>query len=262
MTRAENLLLKELSSVDDTALTATNATTVVERNCDQSMGNTKQTPNDDVHDTEANNTVRGKEEKQLNNCCSSNQHGLSYLELCRSNHRTPLLGNYSFEVLETCLRRRGVELSWYRGSDDNGDDDCVFDGKQLKQKGGEDIEEGFTIGFIINQTNNDGDISLKSKLKRFIRHVPIVGSYVGGGRHWFAITKFRYVVDDDSVQRNLTAATGKYTSPWLLFDSEEYDIVELQTHSELKKYLENIMKCGGSVFRAKMTKPLLILADT
>lgn len=88
-------------------------------------------------------------EKQLSSSSSSGT--LSWYDRVRSNHSMPVLGNYSYEVLEAALMKRGVHLHWWP---------CSNLGNNL-------------VGYVINV----GSTSILNTMT--------MGLF--GGRHWYAI---------------------------------------------------------------------------
>eukprot|EP00511_Aplanochytrium_stocchinoi_P006024 CAMPEP_0204827412 /NCGR_PEP_ID=MMETSP1346-20131115/4880_1 /ASSEMBLY_ACC=CAM_ASM_000771 /TAXON_ID=215587 /ORGANISM="Aplanochytrium stocchinoi, Strain GSBS06" /LENGTH=189 /DNA_ID=CAMNT_0051955827 /DNA_START=98 /DNA_END=664 /DNA_ORIENTATION=+ len=97
---------------------------------------------------------------------------LSLTGLLRSRHRTPVFGNYSIEVLETALQRRGFKTSWIDVDKHLNCFESVTDDHETEIVESEE-EEGKIIGYIVN-------VKSRNLLSRLFF-----------GRHWYAVRKQR-----------------------------------------------------------------------
>ena len=112
--------------------------------------------------------THGEQQGDKYNCSSSPPPppppvSLTLFQKLSSNHRTPILGNYSYEVLETVLKRRGVQLTWHKVENDESANSQNYD--QI-------------IGFVLN---------ISKPRYNILRYIP----YLKNSRHWFCIVKAR-----------------------------------------------------------------------
>jgi len=175
---------------------------------------------------------------------------MSWWKAIKSHHRNPILGNYSFEVLEEALSRRNVQLEWYNVNDSQ-NNNCH-----------DDKDGKVTIGFIINSVE---PFDFKSP-----------GSYFSSRRHWFTITRIRRmmkIIDEkvgatedkpDAIIEETT--TGNDTNfldaetmqpityesdAWHLINSSSDEIYNLN-RDEVDTFLEGVVKEKGSIMKAIM----------
>lgn len=167
---------------------------------------------------------------------------LTLYEQLTSNHMTVLLGNYSFEVLHIALQNRGIDLDW-----------CAPEGPLFKRKKKEvdgitttesenhqdHLIECDVVGFIVNSSVDNSNRSILS-------FIPLIGSILGGSRHWYSISRIRRVLSNNKDLVNYTF--------WNVIDSDEREVLKLSSESELWDHLCQASECGGSIFRASLVK--------
>eukprot|EP00804_Cyclotella_cryptica_P012145 CCRYP_009844-RA/>CCRYP_009844-RA protein AED:0.03 eAED:0.03 QI:87/1/1/1/0/0/2/348/283 len=105
----------------------------------------------------------------------------STLQKIFSHHGTPFLGNYSLEVLQVALNRRGVILDCLRMPEVGGEADIDTDASNTAKI------SSFHVGYIVYDQRH----SLSSYLKRIGKYVPILKHFCQG-KHWYAITRMCY----------------------------------------------------------------------
>eukprot|EP00984_Skeletonema_dohrnii_P031907 scaffold25046_cov107-Skeletonema_dohrnii-CCMP3373.AAC.1 len=169
-----------------------------------------------------------------NDCTTEKQSActLSIYQKFRSKHFTPNFGNYSYEVLETALSRRGVTLEYYRVAED----------------ASESIPD--TIGFIVHEEETSAD-SL-SYLRRLGSHVPIIRNICKGGRHWWTITGVKrscYLSDSSNNKTCVRVKEQKEDSKkWYLIDSNLDHIQTLSSDDDLVSILRDMQSRGALIF--------------
>lgn len=187
---------------------------------------------------------------------TKNVTSLSLLQKMRSQHRTLLAGNYSFEVLETILSQRNVSLKWFPT------DQHSIESLETVNHGNNNINNNAVIGFILNATDSSSSIWNS-----------IVHSLFGGERHWFAITRLRRCwipqsveADDEEPQLPSISTTTNETETlfldsetdaqveydsdlWHIVDSDSSEIVDLTT-KELWDLLKEAEEDGGTLLQA------------
>lgn len=179
---------------------------------------------------------------ETNECTQS----VSFRQVLTSRHRTPIFGNYSFEVLEAALLKRNVKLEWCS------EIDSLID-RSIRRVELDSGQCEVSIGFIVNT------IEPLSIWNAFAR--PFTGS-----RHWYAITNLRRVVNhkvkqktDNCIGMTIYMKGENNQFPvdnchvWHLIDSESRKVIDLN-QVQLKELLYDILQNGGSVMRATMTK--------
>ena len=180
---------------------------------------------------------------------------LSMLQRVRSQHGTPFFGNYSVDVIREALKRRGVELEFYRvpneiegyatirknKTNENGDaskDDTRDDTSCL-------------LGLVIYEKDEQQTSAMLSFLTRIGSHIPIVRNFCGVGQHWYAITGVRYTSKNASEGKTgVLNEQEDNDSSWHVVDSKMRDITTLDTDGELFDYAREIQARGGIIFRA------------
>lgn len=169
-------------------------------------------------------------------------HHVSFWQILRSHHRTPLFGNYSFEVLEVALLKRNVKLQWC--TDINL---ALNDSIRINDSGLCEI----TIGFIINTFE---PLSIWNAFTRPFRR----------SRHWYAVTNVRRVINYDPGNARVRipstmsvfgnrANHEKDENSWHVIDSLSKKVTELNNDG-LKQLFYDIEQKGGSIMIAIMTK--------
>uniref|UniRef100_A0A7S2KZG2 ubiquitinyl hydrolase 1 n=1 Tax=Leptocylindrus danicus TaxID=163516 RepID=A0A7S2KZG2_9STRA len=156
----------------------------------------------------------------------SGANSMSWYDLLKSRHRTPMLGNYSFEVLSLALRKRGIELNWC----DVKDIENIVTGKCSPHNA--QACSSSIVGFIVN--------SVSPRLHYFS-----LGLF---GRHWFAITK------SDGFEDNHCAVAmedKRRAERWTILDSKKQQPDYLDSSDALISYLELVHDKGGAIFHAK-----------
>ena len=191
-------------------------------------------------------TSRQAQATKLNN--------LSLLQQIRSPYGSPYFGNYSLDVIKEVLKRRGVELEFYRVSDDN-DITAIYDSQEDTKS--DNVNDTTTskscnkclIGFIIYE-KEENQRSALSVLSRIGSHIPVVKNFCGVGQHWYAITGMQYKQLITSEKNTNKGQDDTDDSSWYVIDSKIRDIPTLDTDNELVNHLKAIQKEGGLVFRA------------
>ena len=178
----------------------------------------------------------------LNNCTSENQaaNTLSTIQRLRSKHFSPVSGNYSYEVLETALIRRGVAMEYYRVDTDKTDSpsETLFD------------QNPSIIGFIVHEEETSADSF--SYLRRLGSHVPIIRNLCEGGRHWWVITGVKRSCflagssnDETLMQKKEQKVDRK---EWYHIDSNFDHILEMSSADELMSTLRAVQSRGALIF--------------
>lgn len=151
-------------------------------------------------------------EDETNEEGSSSSTQPTYYQQYTSQHRTAIFGNYSVEVMQTALKRRDVDLSWYNA-------------KQTDIFKVDDPDET-VLGFIVNKVEED------YFLGRLIR------LFFASGRHWYAITR---------MQRGSELSDDKR---WKVLDSLADEADYITTNKDLVQHLCAAVDNGGAVLRA------------
>ncbi|KAL9182574.1 hypothetical protein ACHAXT_013226 [Thalassiosira profunda] len=169
---------------------------------------------------------------------------ISLLQRVRSQYGTPYFGNYSLEVIEEALKRRGVEMEFYRVPDNAR--------TPFENNGGDNSDTASTakclIGFIIYE-KEESERNALSFLSRIGSQIPVIKHWCGVGLHWYAITGVRH----NLVEGGQADASSRVDndSSWKLIDSKRPEISTL-TDKELMDYVRAVQQEGGLVFRATM----------
>mmetsp|Transcript_1023 Transcript_1023/g.1779 ORF Transcript_1023/g.1779 Transcript_1023/m.1779 type:complete len:338 (+) Transcript_1023:47-1060(+) len=176
---------------------------------------------------------------------------LPMVQKLRSQYGTPFFGNYSLEVIEEALDRRGVELEFYRVPDVTGN---TVKAQEDDESDESDANTNLTsskrlIGFIIYEK----EASQRNALSFFSRagsHIPIVKHFFGVGQHWYAITgvKYKHYKSKNAPNREVE----NEDSSWSLIDSKQDGITTFEDNEELMDYLREVQHGGGIVFHALM----------
>jgi hypothetical protein len=154
---------------------------------------------------------------------------LSFTQRVRSRHGTPIWGNYSYEVLETALSRRGVTIEYYRVEADTSE--ITSD----------------TIGFIVHEEETSADS--QSYLRRLGSRVPIIKNLCKGGRHWWAVTGVkRSCFLSDNVNGFHVKEQKDYGKEWFLIDSNLNHILTLSSDNDLMDSLTDLQSRGALIF--------------
>jgi len=181
------------------------------------------------------------------------KHNLSLMQQIRSPYGSPYFGNYSLDVIQEALKRRGVELEFYRVSDDN-DVTTIYDIQKDTRNNDTTTSTSSNkclIGFVIYE-KEENQRSALSLLSRIGSHIPVVKNFCGIGQHWYAITGVQYQ-QIRTFEKNDDTNKGKEDandSSWYIIDSKIRDISTLDTDIELVNHLKEIQKEGALVFRA------------
>ncbi len=165
---------------------------------------------------------------------------LSTIQRFRSKHFTPTMGNYSFEVLETALIRRGVTLEYYRDKTDKADITSNTESDQKKN----------IIGFIVHEEETSAESF--SYLRRLGSQIPIIRNICKGGRHWWAITgvKRSCYLSDASNNETCMHVKGQIedSGQWHLIDSNLDRIVTMSSDDDLMSTLSDVQSRGALIF--------------
>lgn len=178
----------------------------------------------------------------LNNCTSENQSAntLSTIQRLRSKHFSPVSGNYSYEVLETALIRRGVAMEYYRVDTDKTDSpsETLVD------------RNPNIIGFIVHEEETSADFF--SYLRRLGSHVPIIRNLCEGGRHWWVITGVKRSCFLSGASKDETFMHTKEqkvdNKEWHHIDSNFDHILEMSSADELMSTLRAVQSRGALIF--------------
>lgn len=164
---------------------------------------------------------------------------LSTIQRFRSKHFSPQFGNYSFEVLETALIRRGVTLEYYRVKADKGDGTSNILSDQKKN----------IIGFIVHEEETSAESF--SYLRRLGCNIPLIRNICKGGRHWWAITGVKrscYLSDASSETRVHVKEQREDRKQWHLIDSNLDHILTMSSDDDLMSTLSDVQSRGALVF--------------
>lgn len=147
------------------------------------------------------------------------------ISLMFNNHRTPMLGNYSYEVIEVALQRRGVELSWFKipSLDDTKRHDFQF--------------RSDILGFVINRK-----VELGGKSQNVFSKIVLKNR-----RHWFAIIRNpnKKITPDEKSNNDRDSADC-----WYIVDSKHTTTVKLDSGEKLINFLLIMQQQGGNIFQA------------
>ena len=218
-------------------------------------------------------------------CKYNNNKKLSMLQRFRSQHGTPYVGNYSLEVIEEALNRRGVQMEFYRvpnheiqhappingSTNENTKNTNNNESVGNRDANQEDDTTPATsssttsikkclIGFVIHE-KEESQRSALSFLSRIGSHIPIIKHFFGVRQHWYAITgvkhhRHRYLSSSFSGNNapELNQSNNDDNSPssilWYLVDSKMNDMPTFQTDEELMNHVREVQQGGGLVFRA------------
>lgn len=166
---------------------------------------------------------------------------LSTMQRLRSNYGTPVFGNYSVEVLETALNRRGVKIEYYR----------IQENARRVNNVDEEV-----IGFIVHEEETKNSLSY---LRRLGGYIPLVSHMCKGGRHWWAITgvKRSCHISDATDNENDTIHVEKQMKEdkeWFLIDSNADHIPIISSDDDLIHYLSNVQGRGALIFRCFVSR--------
>lgn len=192
---------------------------------------------------------------------------LSMMQKMSSQYGTPYFGNYSLEVIQTALQRRGVEMSFFRVTDDINASINITDSITSS-------ENKKLVGFILH-VQQEEERTVSSYLRSFGSHLPLVRNFCVGGKHWYVITRMKYNsyqghgLDDRRTDPNATIANeSSYKSDtlssssdgnsendaWYLIDSNTDDVEKFEEYPQVLEYLRNVQSTGGLVFRAMLER--------
>jgi len=208
--------------------------------------------------------MSGEEEERDANGCKTNAGNSQWWRSLRSNHRTVFTGNFSFSVLESALSKRDVALNWFKIENDTKPSDLTnyYDSANNDD---DSSQNNVVVGYVINSKK---EIIKPYSVKSLARAALAVGS---SGRHWFAITKIRVVLDAshrDSGSESTMVDYGSSKSSlgldsgeaieydkdkWFIVDSESRDDREIENNGELLEFLKEIITNDGNVFQAVTT---------
>jgi len=203
----------------------------------------------DISINKETSTIRQSKATKLNN--------LSLMQQIRSPYGSPYFGNYSLDVIKEALKRRDVELEFYRVSDEI---DITTLYNDINEKDTRDHNDDTPtskscnkclLGFVIYE-KEENQRSALSVLSRIGSHIPVVKNFCGIGQHWYAITGVQYQQIRTSEKNDDTNKGKEDTndSSWYIIDSKIRDISTLDTDNELVEHLKAIEKKGALVFRA------------
>ena len=168
---------------------------------------------------------------------------LSTIERFRSKHFTPFFGNYSYEVLETALSRRGIVMKYFHLNADTTEISALDQNQAI-------------IGFIIHEEETNRD-SL-SYLRRLGSRIPIIRNVCRQGRHWWTITGVtRSCYLSNTVGKgdcNHVIERNDDSKDWFLIDSKMDNIPTLSSDAELAAFLKDVQSRGSLIFCCCVTQ--------
>ena len=181
---------------------------------------------------------------------------LSMLQRVRSQHGTPFFGNYSVDVIREALKRRGVELEFYRVPKNENEGYATIRKNKTNEDGDASKDDthddtACLLGLVIYEKEEQQTSAMLSFLTRIGSHIPIVKNFCGVGQHWYAITGVRYTSKNASDEKPDKSSEQEDTdSSWHVIDSKMRDITTFDTDGELFDYAREIQARGGIIFRA------------
>ena len=170
---------------------------------------------------------------------------LSIWQKIWSHHGTPYWGNYSMEVLQLALQRRGVGLDYFRVTREEEDAGA----KKLDNTTTTTNVDGSSnihLGYVIYEQGNSPSIT--TYLKRVGSYIPILKHFCQG-MHWYAITRVRR---EDITGIDNETESNNNISWYHLIDSKSSDIPIFDSEERLMQLLRKIQDRGGLVFRASL----------
>jgi len=185
---------------------------------------------------------------------------ISLMQRICSDHGTPYFGNYSIEVLQEALIRRGIELEYYRVPKDGACPATVNENADDVRGAASTSTSKCLIGYILN-TNTRPTPS--PSLLRIGKYIPIVKHFCDAGRHWYAITGVQYkqnpipgnVQSENSPTKQQHRMGASTTSSWSLIDSKVNDVSIFYTNNELMDFISYAQQHKGClVFGAYFTR--------
>ena len=213
-------------------------------------------------------TSATEEMKTNNDNCISQEDELSMCQRICSQYGTPYFGNYSLDVLEEALKRRHVELKFYRvppsndtdGSGSSSSSTALENGNSNERKDVADNSNSNNLIGLIIYEKEQNERNTVSMWRRIGSRLPLVKTFFGTGEHWFTITcvKYRqYQESDDASSENNSSNTASDAAEddglsWCLIDSKLDDVCTFDSDNELLDYLREVQQDGGLVFQASM----------
>jgi hypothetical protein len=185
---------------------------------------------------------------------------ISLMQRICSHHGTPYFGNYSIEVLQEALIRRGIELEYYRVPKDGACPATVHENANDVRGAASASISKCLIGYILN-TNTRPTPS--SSLLRIGKYIPIVKHFCDVGRHWYAITGVQYkqnpipgnIQSENSPTQQQHREATSTTSSWSLIDSKVNVVSIFYTNNELMDFMRDAQQHKGClVFGAYFTR--------
>jgi len=181
---------------------------------------------------------------------------LSLMQRLRSHYGTPYFGNYSLEVIEEALKRRGVELEFYRVPDDTSLHGRILEFELDADGATTSTTNKHLIGFVVYD-KVVGRGRILSLLTWVGSRIPIVRHFCDVGQHWYAITGVRYKNHTQENPMDESSTDGKNDtddSSWYLIDSKMSGMTAFHTDEDLTGFIMSIQQGGGLLFRAVHTK--------
>ena len=181
---------------------------------------------------------------------------LSLMQRLRSHYGTPYFGNYSLEVIEEALKRRGVELEFYRVPDDTSLHGRILEFELDADGATTSTTNKHLIGFVVYD-KVVGRRRILSLLTWVGSRIPIVRQFCDVGQHWYAITGVRYKHRTHENPMDESSTDGKNDtddSSWYLIDSKMSGMTAFHTDEDLTGFIMSIQQEGGLLFRAVHTK--------
>ena len=130
--------------------------------------------------------------------------------------------------MQTVLKKRGVELSWYNPKDES----SILH-----------VEDPDTIvlGFIVNEVKEESFMG-----ESYLARIPFIGEWFGSGRHWYSITR----LERGSTENNGSTTTEKNSKEWKVLDSLSDKVEFLESEQAVADCLRDVITENGAVFRA------------
>ncbi|KAL3764466.1 hypothetical protein ACHAW5_000130 [Stephanodiscus triporus] len=180
---------------------------------------------------------------------------LSLMERIRSQYGTPYVGNYSIEVIRESLKRRNVELEFYRVPDDTMRKVTLDAGKDANDSAPSTSNKNL-IGFVVynKEVAQSRTLSLMSWMGS---RIPIIKHFCEVGQHWYTITAVRYKHHTRENSFEARSDNGKVDldySTWYLIDSQMSGMTTFHTDKDLLGFMRDVQQEGGLLFCAVHTQ--------
>lgn len=180
---------------------------------------------------------------------------LSLMERIRSQYGTPYVGNYSIEVIRESLKRRNVELEFFRAPDDTAREVTLDSGIDANDSAPSTSNKNL-IGFVVYDTEVSQSRTL-SLLSWMGSRIPIIKHFCAVGQHWYTITAVRYkhhTHENSFEARSDNCKVDLDYSSWYLIDSQMSGMTTFHTEKDLLGFMRDVQQGGGLLFCAVHTQ--------